>query len=181
MISARWRPCRCPEVAKLCWTTCEAVSLTLGFCQLFPVGVTREIPSAPSHLLMPCEEILLPPTEQAQAQSSQLLPSYCITRCKLGDLGILQRMMYIGFFSPPVILFGKASSHVWENTVVLPAEVGKNLKVLGLNCHALMCNDFGFLYITEIHLCKSAEHICWRLPELSSRRAVSNLEAQRLQ
>lgn len=101
MISARWRPCRCPEVAKLCWTTCEAVSLTLGFCQLFPVGVTREIPSAPSHLLMPCEEILLPPTEQAQAQSSQLLPSYCITRCKLGDLGILQRMMYIGFFSPP--------------------------------------------------------------------------------
>lgn len=72
----------------------------------------------------------MPPTEQAQAQSSPLLPSYCITRCKLGDLGVLQRMMYIGVFSP-MILFGEASSHVQENTVVLPAEVGKSPKVSG--------------------------------------------------
>lgn len=44
-----------------------------------------------------------------------------------------------------------------------------------------MCNEFGFLYITEIYLCKSAVPIGWRLLELSSRRSMSSLEAQGLQ
>lgn len=43
------------------------LTLIPGFCQLSPTG---EIPSVHSHLLTPWKELLVSPTEQAQAQSS---------------------------------------------------------------------------------------------------------------